>query len=304
MRGIAVIVALCCVACSGGGSPRAVPNALPAPPTTIVASRSTTTTKPPSITGSFVATATVAHLDVFDQPNASTPTRVLDNPWLLVPGNRATAVPQVFLVTQQRANGWVKVLLPVRPNGSTGWLRGGDVSVKPNSYRVRVALGTHQITVTNGRSVVYQGPVATGLPATPTPKGHYYLRVLVKAPDPNTVYGPYAYGLSSHSDALASFDGGDAEIGIHGNNDASGTRARREPRLHPHGQPSHHTARVPAPARNTRRRRCLAGAGVHLGSNQSHCHGVIVSNGPANSTPSAATASGNVERAARRARRR
>ena len=45
--------------------------------------------------------------------------------------------------------------------------------------------------------------------------------MLVKAPDPNTVYGPYAYGLSSHSDALASFDGGDAEIGIHGNNDAS-----------------------------------------------------------------------------------
>ena len=57
--------------------------------------------------------------------------------------------------------------------------------------------------------------------ATPTPTGRYYLRVLIKAPDPTTVYGPYAYGLSSHSDALETFDGGDAEIGIHGNNDAS-----------------------------------------------------------------------------------
>ena len=35
------------------------------------------------------------------------------------------------------------------------------------------------------------------------------------------MYGPYAYGLSSHSDALDTFAGGDAEIGIHGNNDAS-----------------------------------------------------------------------------------
>ena len=35
------------------------------------------------------------------------------------------------------------------------------------------------------------------------------------------MYGPYAYGLSSHSDSLDEFAGGDAEIGIHGNNDAS-----------------------------------------------------------------------------------
>jgi lipoprotein-anchoring transpeptidase ErfK/SrfK len=35
------------------------------------------------------------------------------------------------------------------------------------------------------------------------------------------VYGPFAYGLSSHSESLEEFAGGDAEIGIHGNNDPS-----------------------------------------------------------------------------------
>ena len=45
--------------------------------------------------------------------------------------------------------------------------------------------------------------------------------MLLQAPDPTTAYGPYAYGLSSHSDALDTFAGSDAEIGIHGNNDAS-----------------------------------------------------------------------------------
>jgi lipoprotein-anchoring transpeptidase ErfK/SrfK len=35
------------------------------------------------------------------------------------------------------------------------------------------------------------------------------------------VYGPYAYGLSGHSEVLTQFNGGDAELGIHGNNDES-----------------------------------------------------------------------------------
>ena len=60
-----------------------------------------------------------------------------------------------------------------------------------------------------------------GAPDTPTPTGRFYLYVLLESPDPTGPYGPYAYGLSSHSDALATFDGGDAEIGIHGNADAS-----------------------------------------------------------------------------------
>ena len=45
--------------------------------------------------------------------------------------------------------------------------------------------------------------------------------MLLQSPDPGGAYGPFAYGLSSHSDALETFAGGDAEIGIHGNNDAS-----------------------------------------------------------------------------------
>jgi lipoprotein-anchoring transpeptidase ErfK/SrfK len=63
--------------------------------------------------------------------------------------------------------------------------------------------------------------VAVGAADTPTPTGNYYLYVLLQSPDPGGPYGPYAYGLSSHSDALATFAGGDAEIGIHGNDDAS-----------------------------------------------------------------------------------
>lgn len=185
----------------------------------------TSTTATPERTASpytsFVATARVPTVSVFDRPGAAAPVLRLENPWLADSSEPSTQVPQVFLVKDQRTRGWVEVLLPIRPNGSTGWIRNSEVVLAPASYRVRVELGGHRITVTDGGAVVYEGPVATGAAGTPTPAGSYYLRVLLQASDPDTTYGPYAYGLSSHSDALATFNGGDAEIGIHGNDDAS-----------------------------------------------------------------------------------
>ena len=169
----------------------------------------------------MTARVVVPRVEVFDTPGAPAPARVLENPWLADPSQPSTAVPQVFLVESQRPDGWVRVLLPVRPNGTSGWVRAADVTLGPVVYRLRVQLRAHLLTVLDQGAVVYSGPIADGAPGTPTPVGHYYIRMLIEAPNPNTVYGPYAYGLSSHSDELASFDGGDAEIGIHGNDDAS-----------------------------------------------------------------------------------
>jgi lipoprotein-anchoring transpeptidase ErfK/SrfK len=189
-------------------------------------------TTAPSQNLSYIATVkpAVTKVDVFDAPSDGGKARTFDNPWLYDPEVPTSKVPQVFLVKQQRPDGWVQVLLPVRPNGSTGWVKAADVTLQPNPYSIDVELGAHTITVNKGADTIYRGPIAIGatnppLPdvgkPTPTPTGEYYLRILLQAPDPNTVYGPYAYGLSSHSDSLDEFAGGDAEIGIHGNNDAS-----------------------------------------------------------------------------------
>jgi lipoprotein-anchoring transpeptidase ErfK/SrfK len=221
-----VALALVLVGCGGGGGGDAtlgkqqVPTSAPA------------VTTAPSTNRSYIATVKpeITKVDIYDTPSTTTPARQLDNPWLYDPEVPTSTVPQVFLVKQQRPDGWVQVLLPVRPNGSTGWLKASDVTLTPNPYRISVVLSTHTITVDKDDQVIYTGPVAVGatdppLPdvghPTPTPTGQYYLRVLLQAPDPNTVYGPYAYGLSSHSDTLDSFAGSDAEVGIHGNNDAS-----------------------------------------------------------------------------------
>jgi lipoprotein-anchoring transpeptidase ErfK/SrfK len=167
-----------------------------------------------------VAEAKADRVDIFDAPWTAQPSRTLPNPWF-VNDDPTTPVPQVFLVDQQRADGWSEILLPVRPNGLHGWVRTNALRLFTDPYRVNVVLSTHTIEVTNGAALLYHGPVASGARATPTPTGDYYLRALLRAPNTASVYGPYAYGLSAHSDALSSFNGGDAEVGIHGNNDAA-----------------------------------------------------------------------------------
>jgi len=175
---------------------------------------------------SQVATAQGSTIAVYANPDDAEPKLELDNPWVIDPDVPDATVSQVFLVIDEDPENpvgdeWVQVMLPIRPNGSTGWVRRADVTIAENSYRVDIELAAKRITVTNAGSVVYQGAVASGKDETPTPTGNYYLRVLLQAPDPNTVYGPFAYGLSSYSETFETFNGADAEIGIHGNNDAS-----------------------------------------------------------------------------------
>ena len=54
---------------------------------------------------------------------------------------------------EQRKDGWVQVLLPVRPNGSTGWVQAKDVRLTANNFHVKVELGAHRITVTQSGAV-------------------------------------------------------------------------------------------------------------------------------------------------------
>ena len=126
--------------------------------------------------------------------------------------------PLVFLV-KARTPFRYEVYLPIRPNGSTGWIPAGAVELGSHDFDVVVELGLKRITVYEGNDVFLRAPIGIGREDTPTPGGLYYIKELLKAPDPNTIYGTYAYGLSGFSNILTSFGGGDAVIGIHGTND-------------------------------------------------------------------------------------
>ncbi len=128
-------------------------------------------------------------------------------------------LPPVFQVVGPIDGPWLQVLLPIRPNGSTGWLRSSDVDLARNLYRIVIVTEEHRLVVYRNDDIVVDTEVAIGTGATPTPLGSFYLTELLQPPDPSGPYGTYAFGLSGFSETLRSFNGGDGVIGIHGTND-------------------------------------------------------------------------------------
>ncbi|HWJ44363.1 MAG TPA: L,D-transpeptidase family protein [Gaiellaceae bacterium] len=134
---------------------------------------------------------------------------------LLLRKRDARGTPRTFLVRSMTRK-WIHVYLPSRPNGSQGWVRARAVRTYTNGYRIVVRLDAHRLFLWRGTKRIAAYPVAVGTPSTPTPRGLFYIVELLKPYDPNGSYGPYAFGLSAHSNKLKTFAGGDGRVGMHG----------------------------------------------------------------------------------------
>jgi len=173
------------------------------------------TTQPAAADGmSTVAHAKVSSVKVFAKPgDTAAPTHTFANPTKI-------GGPLVFLMEKAEGD-WLLVNLPVRPNGSTGWVKASDVTLTQNDYKIIVELNAHKITVLKGANTVLSEKVGVGRGNAPTPGGKFYIKELLQPPNPNTVYGPYAYGLSGFSESFETFNGNEPVLGIHGNDDPS-----------------------------------------------------------------------------------
>lgn len=136
-----------------------------------------------------------------------------------------SGAPLVFQVERSGTTSsadWIEVKLPIRPNGTTGWILRAEVDLVDNPYRVEIDRATYLLRVFEQNEMIVETTIAIGNGATPTPVGEFYLTELLAPPDPAGVYGPFAFGLSGFSETLASFGGADvAIIGLHGTNDPS-----------------------------------------------------------------------------------
>jgi lipoprotein-anchoring transpeptidase ErfK/SrfK len=129
---------------------------------------------------------------------------------------------------------WVRVRLPIRPNGSTGWIPRDAVGTIRLVY-TRLVIDRSLFTATlyrRGRAI-FHTRVGVGKPFWPTPKGEFYIREkLTGFTDP--IYGPLAFGTNARSNVLTDWLNG-GFIGIHGTN---------QPGILP-GQVSHGCVRMP-----------------------------------------------------------
>ncbi|WP_416210905.1 L,D-transpeptidase [Frankia sp. Cr2] len=195
--------------CGGGGSkaqPQASATAIPDP----VRSQLAAVTAVNADGMNTIVTAAGAVVDIYKSPTAKTASSQLHSP------NPAGA-PRVFLVVAKLPNWW-HVLLPVEPNGSTGWVKASQVKASLTGYHIVVARKDHRLRVYDKTTIVVDEPIAVGTTDTPTPGGHFYVTELLQPRNPAGAYGPYAFGLSGFSTTLDSFDGEDPVIGIHGTN--------------------------------------------------------------------------------------
>jgi lipoprotein-anchoring transpeptidase ErfK/SrfK len=203
------------VACSGGDQPtRAAgggPSTSAGGPTTGPVPSSSTAPKPRYT----VATAkeSVTRIPIFDEPGGAEPGRSLPNP------EPHYGTLRVFLVQEERGE-WLHALLPMRPNGTSGWIRRPDVDLSGHNFHMVIELQAHRLTAYDGDNVILQEPIGRGTSATPTPGGLFYTTWLWNAGN-QPEYGPYAFGMSGYSEVFYSFGTGDGQFAIHGTDDPS-----------------------------------------------------------------------------------
>jgi lipoprotein-anchoring transpeptidase ErfK/SrfK len=146
-------------------------------------------------------------VQVFDRPDGAV-VRTLS-------GQTELGAVQTMLTVGSRP-GWWKVALPVRPNTATGWVRASAVQATTIDVRIEIDRAAHRLTLLRNGTVAGRFPVAVGTSATPTPAGRFYVTDNLSTGNPGGAYGPYALGLSGHSDVLFQFGSGDGVLGIHG----------------------------------------------------------------------------------------
>ncbi len=158
-------------------------------------------------------------------------------PWIPNTGN-----PVVLQVLDRAVDstgaGWLKVLLPRRPNGSTGWIREANAIVSVNRMRIVISRTRHTLTLFRNGRVVRRLGVALGKRETPTPKGHFAIYQKIREPELSPL-GPWALHLTAHSNVLFEYAGGPGRVAIHGARGTLWAEAGTNP--------SHGCIRVPDP---------------------------------------------------------
>jgi lipoprotein-anchoring transpeptidase ErfK/SrfK len=130
---------------------------------------------------------------------------------------------RLMVLRAARAQGrtWLKVRLPGRPNGSSGWIPRDRVRLARSPHYLIVDISRRRLIVyRNGRRVAMPR-VVVGAPATPTPLGLFAIYDRVAQRDPGGFTGPWVLPLTAHSEKLRRFDGGPGLVAIHGRAGAS-----------------------------------------------------------------------------------
>ncbi|WP_438388056.1 L,D-transpeptidase [Actinopolyspora saharensis] len=111
---------------------------------------------------------------------------------------------------------WARVLLPSRPNGSTGWVRSESDKVHKARSRhvVNVDVDARRLVVLKSGREIGSWEVGVGKKASPTPRGRTFILASIR----ETVndYSPIVLPLGTHSETFKTYGGGPGTVALHG----------------------------------------------------------------------------------------
>ena len=191
---------------------QAVPRSRPRPPSDIEA------VKLLAGGGTLTAVPRAVTLGVHAAPGTDRAYMSLDadNPWgqrlrLLVVGN----------ATDEDGDIWLRIHLPIWPNGQAGWVAASDVRLAEAAERVLVDLSARRLVRIREGQRVARVRVAVGSAATPTPPGRYFVWAKVATGRASGPYGSFILGLSGFSESIEPWEEwpGEPRLAIHGTDD-------------------------------------------------------------------------------------
>jgi L,D-transpeptidase catalytic domain len=151
---------------------------------------------------------------------------------LFVPAHRPitgeqTTLPVIGHSTSPGGARWLQVMLPGRPDGSTGWIARDGTRRLVTGWRIVIDLTARRLRVYHDGRTTRTFQAVVGKLSTPTPTGQFFVEETVQMPIGHPG-GPFALALSARSNVLQKFEGGPGQIAIHGREDLGGTLGAAE----------------------------------------------------------------------------
>ena len=132
------------------------------------------------------------------------------------PQFRSDFRPTTLLVLGERMDAqktrWLKVSVPMRPNGRTGWVLATSVATRPVRRSIVIDLSARTLRIRENGKTRFRTRVAVGRPGMETPTGRFYITAAFKPEE--RFLGAFAFETSAYS-KLSEWPGGGV-VGLHG----------------------------------------------------------------------------------------
>jgi len=156
--------------------------------------------------GVILWTKVAAH----SRPSGSSPTL------MVFPQFRKDFRPTTLLVLGERKDvkglRWLKLSMPMRPNGRIGWVKAAAVQTRPVHRSIVIDLSSRKLRIVERGKTRFGTRVAIGRRGMETPTGSYYLTAMFKPKE--HFLGTFAFETSAYS-KLSEWPGGGV-VGLHG----------------------------------------------------------------------------------------